>query len=290
MTISQGDVSAYRRDGVIMVPDVLGAETLAQLRTVVAELVAAAAGTTEHTAVYDLEPGHTPAAPRVRRIKTPHNVHKLFDEIVRGPAVLDILKQLIGPGLRLHGSKLNMKSAHFGSPVEWHQDWAFYPHTNDDVLAIGVLLDDTDLSNGPMLVTPGTHTGEVWSHHGEDGRFAGLIDPDLIQPEISRAVPCIGRAGSMSFHHVRALHGSALNTSNRPRNLLLYEVAASDAWPLLGVKDFAEYDSRLLAGGSVVVPRMTPVPVRIPLPPPLRQGSIYETQSAATKSYFNRAA
>ncbi len=56
----------------------------------------------------------------------------------------------------------------------------------------------------------------------------------------------------MSFHHVRALHGSALNTSNRSRNLLLYEVAASDAWPLMGVKDFDEFNSRLLAGPSIV--------------------------------------
>jgi len=288
--ISQSDVQTYQRDGLLVVPEVLGPETLSHLRHVVAELVAASAATTEHTSVYDLEPGHTPAAPRVRRIKTPHKVHKLFDDIVRSPAVIDILTKLIGPGLRLHGSKLNMKSAHFGSPVEWHQDWAFYPHTNDDGLAIGVLLDDTDLSNGPMLVTPGTHKGEVWSHHGEDGRFAGLIDPDLIQDEIKRAVPCMGKAGSMSFHHVRALHGSALNTSDRPRNLLLYEIAASDAWPILGVKDFEEFDSRLLAGGSVVAPRMTAVPIRVPLPAPLKAGSIYETQSAATKSYFERAA
>ena len=141
------------------------------MRTVIAELVAGSAKTLEHTDVYDLEPGHTAENPRVRRIKTPHKVHPLFNEIVRSPAVLDILKKLIGPGLRLHGSKLNMKSAQYGSPVEWHQDWAFYPHTNDDVLAIGVLLDDCDLSNGPMLVTPGTHTGEVWNHHGDDGCF-----------------------------------------------------------------------------------------------------------------------
>jgi hypothetical protein len=94
----------------------------------------------------------------------------------------------------------------------------------------------------------------------------------------------------MSFHHVRALHGSAMNTSDRPRNLLLYEVAASDAWPLMGVKDFAEFNSRLLSGEPVVAPRMTAVPVRIPLPPASRQGSIYETQSAAKKSYFTRAA
>ena len=288
--ISERDVQAYKRDGVIVVPDVLGAATLAEVRKVIADLVAGSAATLEHTDVYDLEPGHTAEAPKVRRIKAPQKVHPIFDEIVRSAAVLDILKKLIGPGLRLHGSKLNMKSAHFGSPVEWHQDWAFYPHTNDDILAIGVLLDDTDLSNGPMLVTPGTHTGEVWNHHGDDGCFAGLVDPDLIKTEIERAVPCMGRAGSMSFHHVRALHGSALNTSDRSRNLLLYEVAASDAWPLMGVKDFDEFNSRLLFGDPVIEPRLTGVPVRIPLPPAKRQGSIYETQSAAKKSYFTRVA
>jgi phytanoyl-CoA hydroxylase len=288
--ISDKDVETYRRDGVIVVPEVLDGATLAKLRQVIAELVAGAAEVSEHTDVYDLEPGHTSEHPRVRRIKTPHKVHPIFDEIVRSAPILDILKKLIGPGLRLHGSKLNMKSAQYGSPVEWHQDWAFYPHTNDDILAIGVLLDDCDLANGPMLVTPGTHKGVVWNHHGDDGCFAGLIDPDLIRGEIERAVPCMGKAGSMSFHHVRALHGSAQNTSDRPRNLLLYEVAASDAWPLMGVKDFDEFNSRLLTGDVVVTPRLTNVPVRMPLPPAKRQGSIYETQSAAKKSYFIRAA
>ncbi len=286
--LSERDVTAYRRDGVIVVPDVLDAATIADLRRVVGELVAGAAQVSEHNDVYDLEPTHAPEMPRVRRIKAPHKVHPLFDAIVRGRAVIDILTRLIGPGLRLHGSKLNIKAAQYGSPVEWHQDWAFYPHTNDDILAIGVLLDDTDLSNGPMLVTPGTHTGPVWSHHGDDGRFCGLIDPAIIGTEIDRATPCMGKAGSMSFHHVRALHGSALNTSARSRNLLLYEVAASDAWPLTGVKDYDEFNSQLLAGPPVSTPRLTDVPVRMPLPPATRVGSIYETQLGATKSYFSR--
>ena len=288
--ISDQDVAAYHRDGVIVVPNVLDATTVNNLRRVVAEIVAGASKVSDHDDVYDLEPSHTPAMPRVRRIKAPHKVHPLFDEIVRSQTVIDILTRLLGPGLRLYGSKLNIKAAQYGSPVEWHQDWAFYPHTNDDILAIGVLLDDTDLANGPMLVTPGTHTGPVWTHHGEDGHFCGLIDPDLIKPEIARAVPCMGTAGSMSFHHVRALHGSALNTSNRSRNLLLYEVAASDAWPLMGVKDYDEFNSRLLAGPPVSTPRLADVPVRMPLPAARRQGSIYETQLGATKSYFEKAA
>src|SRR3954462_2885588 len=124
--ISEQDVQAYRRDGVIMVPDVLGADKLTLLRSVIAELVAGSAKTVEHTDVYDLEPGHTEECPRARGIKTPHQVHAVFEEIVRSSAVLDILKKLIGVGLPLHGSMLNKKSAHYGSPVEWHQDWAFY--------------------------------------------------------------------------------------------------------------------------------------------------------------------
>jgi phytanoyl-CoA hydroxylase len=41
--ISEQDVQAYRRDGVIVVPDVLDAATLTQMRSVIAELVAGAA-------------------------------------------------------------------------------------------------------------------------------------------------------------------------------------------------------------------------------------------------------
>src|SRR5262249_49615415 len=155
--ISDDLVQAYRRDGVIVVPEVLDKDRLVRVRAVLAELVAGAASVNEHTHVYDLEPGHTPENPRDRRVKAPQKVRAICDQIVRSPAVISILTRLIGPGLRLHGSKLNMKSAQYGSPVEWHQDWAFYPHTNDDLLAIGVLLDDCDLENGPMLVTPCTH-------------------------------------------------------------------------------------------------------------------------------------
>jgi phytanoyl-CoA hydroxylase len=288
--LSEADVVAYRRDGVLVVPDVLDAQELADLRRVIAEIVAGAAQIDTHTEVYDLEPSHTRAMPRVRRIKAPTRVHPIFNDLLRQPKLLAILEKLIGPALRMHGSKLNMKSAQYGSPVEWHQDWAFYPHTNDDLLAIGIMLDDTDLSNGAMLVTPGTHTGPVWNHHGRDGRFCGMIDPTTIQAEIARAVPCVGRAGSMSFHHVRALHGSALNTSNRSRNLLLYEVAAADAWPLMGVKDLDEFNSRMIHGQATIEPRLAPVPVRMPLPPALRQGSIYENQLGAEQGYFRRVA
>jgi phytanoyl-CoA hydroxylase len=280
--------SAYQRDGFVVVPDLLGPQPLAELREIIAKLVAASKAASTHTAVYDLEPGHTAAEPRVRRIKTPHKVHPAFEAVVRSAPVMEVLTELLGANLRLKSSKLNMKAARYGSPVEWHQDWAFYPHTNDDLLAIGVMLDDMDLDNGPLMVVPGSHKGPIWNHHGEDGRFCGVVNSDDIKHEIASAVVLTGRAGTMSFHHVRALHGSALNTSDRSRNLLLYEVAAADSWPLLGVPDFDDFNRELLSGRPVAEPRMTSVPVRLPLPPAARQGSIYENQLGSARSYFQK--
>ena len=76
---------------------------------------------------------------------------------------------------------MNMKPAGTGSPVEWHQDWAFYPHTNDDILAVGVVIDDMRLDNGCLMVVPGSHLGPVLDHHAA-GRFVGSIDPAAIDP------------------------------------------------------------------------------------------------------------
>ena len=283
--LSPADLKFYQEQGYLVVPDVLDAATLAAVRAELARILDGARAVTAHTDRYDLEPGHRPDDPRVRRIKQPHRFYPVFRDLMRHPRLLAVLQALLGRDVRLHGSKINLKSPRYGSPVEWHQDWAFYPHTNDDLLAVGVMLDDCTSDNGPLLVVPGSHRGPTFDHHA-DGYFCGAIDPAAIPDEIARAVPLTGRAGSMSFHHVRLVHGSAQNVSSLPRTLLLYEYGAADAWPIMGVADLAEFDGRLITGAPTIEPRMVPAPVRLPLPPALRQGSIYENQSDTGRRYF----
>ena len=286
--INAKDVEFYRENGYLLVENVLDAATLARMRKVIAGLVAKAAGVNTHNDIYDLEPTHSPENPRVRRIKTPHKVDPYFMEVVKQPVMTSILKALLGKDIRLHGSKLNVKAPKYGSPVEWHQDWAFYPHTNDDILAIGVMLDDVELENGPLLLMPGSHRiNKVWDHH-LDGRFVGAMDPTRT-PELdySKAIPCVGKAGSCSFHHVRMVHGSAQNTSEKPRQLLLYECTAADAWPLVNFKDLDEFNSRMVCGEPTLEPRTEKVPIRMPFPPALAQGSIYENQTALRNRFFD---
>jgi len=194
--------------------------------------------------------------------------------------------QLLGPsGVRLYGSKINLKSPRYGSPVEWHQDWAFYPHTNDDINAAGVMLDAATEENGAMRVIPGSHKGPTYDHHA-NGAFCGAMDLEACGLRYEDSVPLCGPAGSVSFHHVRIVHGSAQNNSDRARGFLLYEFAAADAFPLMGVKDYDDFNARLICGSPTNIPRIVDAPVRLPLPPAPRQGSIYENQFGAGVRYF----
>ncbi len=284
--LSRAVIEEYRKIGAIVVPDVLNEREIAELRQATDELVAGARGLTGHTDIYDLEDSHSPDAPRVRRIKAPHLHHPAFARIVRHPGIVAVLADLWGPDIRFDTAKLNMKSAGFGAAVEWHQDWAFYPHTNDDLAAVGVMVDDMALENGPLLIVPDSHRGPVFDHHA-DGVFCGAMDPAREEVDFARAVPLTGKAGAITVHHARTVHGSAPNTSTRERRLLLFQFRAADAWPLLGFPAGIEaFDELMVAGQPTLAPRLAAVPVRLPLPPAAHQGSIYENQKGLARRYF----
>lgn len=283
--ISAEPVHQFQEHGFLAVEGVVPAALIEEARAAVDDFVEQSRAVTDHTPVFDLEPGHSPEAPRVRRLKEPCAIHPVFDRISRLDAILDIVAALIGPEIRYQGSKLNMKAAAYGSPVEWHQDFAFYPHTNDDLLAVGVALDDCTLENGPLLMLPGSHRWPILDHH-QDSVFVGAIDVEREGVDVSGAVPVTVPAGGITLHHTRMLHASAPNRSAQPRRLLLLQLAAVDAWPVLGVTDLAQFDSWVLRGQPTPRYRVKEMDIRIPLPKHERQGSIYEIQTAFRPKQF----
>ena len=116
--ISDETVAQYQREGYIVVPDVLDAHDLADLRRVTDAFVERSRAVTAHTEVFDLEPGHSAAQPRLRRIKNPNLQDPVYARMVRHPKIVAVLNRLWGPDVRFDISKLNLKAAGFGSPVE----------------------------------------------------------------------------------------------------------------------------------------------------------------------------
>ncbi|WP_299615649.1 phytanoyl-CoA dioxygenase family protein [Pelagibius sp.] len=291
--LSEDQVRQYRERGYLVLERRIPEAALEGLRAEIGRFIEEARSLTASDDRIDLEDSHRPDRPRVRRIKSPFQNSGVFEALARSEAILAPVRDLLGADLRLHGSKLNMKAAGYGAAVEWHQDWAFYPHTNDDVLAVGVMLDDMAPENGPLMVMPGTHLGPVFDHHA-GGVFAGAVDLAAANLDPEDTVMLTGPAGSISLHHVRTMHGSAVNRSERDRRLLLYEIAAADAFPIVGTSSFygglEEFNSRMLCGEATLEPRVRAAPVRIPQPEPDTTGSIYEIQKALKARTFGVAA
>ncbi|WP_146346782.1 phytanoyl-CoA dioxygenase family protein [Phaeobacter marinintestinus] len=294
--LSEQDRAFFAQNGYLKVPGAVSVDQLTKLRGITAELIDQSRDITVSDDRFDLDDGHTRDAPRLTRIKLPHKQHPYFWDLLRNSAITDILTDLLGPDTMLQTSKLNTKAPGGGAAVEWHQDWAFYPHTNDDMLAFGLMLEDIEEENGPLQVMPGTHKGPILSHHA-NGVFCGAVDPDdpLFHPE--KAVTLTGKAGDMTVHHARLLHGSAPNMSNRTRMILFYECHAADAWPLLGAGSYIhslgqarlweDLHERLITGQLCLTPRIEQVPVSIPLPPAPDASSIFKSQqSGGAKSAF----
>lgn len=288
--LTQDQIAFYKDNGYLVVENRIPDSIISEIRAEIARFEQEARGMTASNDRLDLEDSHTPEAPRIRRIKLPHTTSDIMRDLMYSDHVLAPIRDLIGPNLRLHTTKLNMKSAGYGAAVEWHQDFAFYPHTNDDLLAVAVIIDDMGLENGPLMVFPGSHTGPIYDHHA-DGVFVGAMDLAASGLDIRDAVPLMGPAGSISLHHARIVHGSALNTSAQDRRLLFYETLAADAFPVMGSMtsfgSLEEYDARMLCGAPTITPRLGDIPVRIPLPQPETRGSIYEIQKGLKHRGFS---
>ena len=297
MTLRADQREFYAENGYLLVENAVAPTELAKLREITADLIEKSRSVSESNEAYDLDTGHSPETPRLTRIKLPHRQHPYFWELLRNSRMTEVLTDLLGPDTTLLTSKLNTKAPGGGAAVEWHQDWAFYPHTNDDLLAFGLMLEDVTEENGPLMVVPGSHRGPILSHHA-NGVFCGAIDPEDPLFERDRIVTLTGKAGSMTVHHARILHGSAPNRSDRARMILFYEIASADAWPILGSNSYFhalgqrrfwdDLKERTITGKPCLVPRLEKVPVVMPLPPAPDISSIFKMQqSGGAKSAFS---
>jgi phytanoyl-CoA hydroxylase len=287
--ITKAQIEQYHEEGYVALEGFVPKATIDEMRRLVDEVVDNAKNVSKSDAQYDLDDTHTQDSPKVRRLKRPYDHWPFFNDLVRSDLILDAVESLMGPDLRIWNGKINFKTPGRGYAVEWHQDWAFYPHTNDVGLAMGVYMDDATYDNGAMIVLPGSHKLDAFDHHS-DGYFCGAMDPEKC-PELdfNNFKTVGGPAGTLTLHHVRLVHGSAPNHTDKERRFFITGYFAGDAWPMTdGLRDF-DYDQfkAYMCRGEHKEPRLDgDVPIKMPLPTGSRAGSIYVTQQNVANRYF----
>lgn len=263
--LTQEQRESYFDNGYILLEKAIGDEWLGRLQAAIDGQVERSRKVTQSDSVFDLEPGHTPEAPRLRRISSPNDQDPVFWEFVTESVLGDILADLLGPNVKFYQSKLNFKWAQGGTEVKWHQDCPFFPHTNAAMLTVGLYMNDCGPEQGPLKVIPGSHEGPLYDHYDENGGWRGaLSDEDAAKLPLDTADMLCGPAGSLTIHNYRAVHGSEPNRSDQGRPLLLNVLSAADAMAYTPNPLPSKYDKAMVRGKPARWAHHDPRPCLIP--------------------------
>jgi hypothetical protein len=131
---------------------------------------------------------------------------------------LAIAKQLLGPQATLSADNAVFKPSRIGGVTPWHQDEAYNnPQFYQEQITIWIALFDTTPTNGAMAFIPRSHKLGILRHRLNGGaRDANSIEC-CGEFDRTAAKVCPIRAGGITIHHGRTIHGASRNLSDGPR-------------------------------------------------------------------------
>ena len=237
--LSQQQIEQFWRDGYLVVESAVTGAQLAALRRELAGWIEESRAhaepfgppTIDGRPRFDMGEEHSAASPALRRVNNPSDISAAYMEVVKNAAMVDMVADLIGPDVKFHHCKINVKLPGSKTEVGYHQDFPYTPHTNDDIVTALLMLDDMTPENGCLTVVPGSHRGPLHSLF-EGGTFVGYISAEVAARLRPAQQPITGPAGSVCLMHTRLVHGSDANWSAQPRGLYICVYSAADAVPI----------------------------------------------------------
>ncbi len=282
--IEQWQIDQYHQQGFLVVEHVLTSDEIAALQHDFDQWVeesrsqsAPWGDTQDGRPRFDIESDHSADHPSLRRVSSPNDISAAYRHAALQSRMAHIAGQLIGgSGTRYHHSKINSKLPHTATKVEWHQDFLFTPHSNDDIVTALLMVSEVTPENGPLNVVPGSHQGPLYSHW-QDGCFTGAVASAVVKEECQQPTACFGPSGSVCFMHTRLLHASSPNETAWPRTLFIAVYAAEDALPF-GENPLPSPDAgTLVYGHESGLVRSTANELRLPQKP---RGASFFVQQA----------
>lgn len=147
-----------------------------------------------------------------------HYVLPTLDSLTHNSRILDAVESLIGHNILVAGTTLFIKEPDTSGFISWHQDARYIGLEPHNWVTAWLALTDVTEENGCMYMWPGSHKGPLIKHEdtfGEDNLLTrGQTVPNVPEEE---TVPVLLKAGQLSLHHPRVVHGSGPNRSDSRR-------------------------------------------------------------------------
>jgi ectoine hydroxylase len=232
LRLSQTERRHYFEKGYVAIDSAIDSAWIGRLRAATAELLAASRDQTASGPVFVLEEGHTGASARLHRVLSPQDQHPAFWDFIRSDEMSALAADVVGPDVKFHHAKLNLKSKHGSRGFKWHQDIQAWPHTDYSPVTIGVYIEGCTPQMGPLSMVPGSHQGPLYSMYDAQGHFAVQVRDEEIAWLTDDMVDApIGGPGTAVLLNCRTIHGSASNQSHADRPMLLAVYSSADSYP-----------------------------------------------------------
>jgi len=141
------------------------------------------------------------------------------DQLVRHPAILDVVEDVIGPDILVYMASFFVKDANSSGITAWHQDATYFGLSPHDHVTAWVALTEASELSGCMEVV--SNNGNPRQLRHEEMRSDSSINSrgQMITEDFAEesAVAMPLHAGQFSLHHTLCTHRSEPNRSDHRR-------------------------------------------------------------------------
>jgi hypothetical protein len=206
-SLTEADVARYRNEGFVFPLRAFGPEEAGRYRQEVERTCGAAA-----------QPAAALTGTVSYRVK-PYLLFTWAAEMVRHPAILDAVEDIIGPDILVFHTTLWWKTPGSPNRVPWHQDGTYFGLAPFEHVTAWVALSPSNTRTGCVRILPRSHIAGQLPH-------ADHLDPALMLSrgqtveaavDEARAVPIVLSPGEFSLHHTMSIHASDPNTGEDDR-------------------------------------------------------------------------
>ena len=250
--LDKKDLSAFQRDGYLVVRDLCKEYVRNEMLKVIEESLYPALAPVEYEAEV-----HYPGSPPSRTSpggNTPRRLLNAFarDEVFRrwaqSPEVIRHVGNLIQSDTlqvsQNHHNCVMTKFPGYGSETGWHQDIRYWSFDRPELITAWLALGHEDRENGSLIVIPGSHRNSY-----DRGQFDAALffrtDVKKNKQLTNTARVVELNAGDVLFFHCRLLHSAGRNQTDRVKLAVVFTYYAHDNQPISGTRSAEHPDINL---------------------------------------------
>ena len=168
-----------------------------------------------------------------------HLISPLLDEVTHNFKILDAVESLIGKNILVCGTTLFIKNPYEKGFVSYHQDAKYIGLEPHNWVTAWVAITDSNEENGCMRMWSGSHKDDLKNHNQMFNQGNLLTRGQTINNVPKEKVkPLILKAGQMSLHHPKVVHGSEQNKSNDRRiGFVIQSYIGTNVKQVLGINN-----------------------------------------------------